>query len=85
MGKVFLVVEEWNVDCEPGLHVDTFKNKSEAMVRYNEMITAAKSEGFEFWKDDASEVDGNEHYEIYEDGYYSQNHITVRILESELK
>lgn len=82
---VYTVIEEWNVDCEPGLRVGVFQSKDDAEVRYKDLTIEAEGEGREFWKEDAAICDGTTFFEIYEEGYYSQNHITVRLLETELK
>lgn len=80
--KVYVVTEEWNVNCEPGLNVSVFKDKNKAIATYDELVVSAKIDGESFNFKEV--IDEENHFEIYEEGYYSMNHICINLFEKEI-
>ena len=90
--KVYVVLESWVVDCDSGSTMEIYDTKEKALEDFNERIRNARTD-MNFNVDEDEQIDGNsmieekdeDSYCIYEDGYYSSNHISIRIEEKEVK
>ena len=86
--KVYAVVSHWTCDCDNGSDIDIYNTKEKALEELNEQIRNARID----MNYDENDKDSNiveeldeDNYCIYEDGYYSSNHISIRIEEKEVK
>lgn len=90
--KVYVVIESWVVDYDSGRTIAIYNTKEKALEDFKERIKSAKIDmGFDNDEDDIID-EGNmveeqeeDSYVIYEDGYYSRNHICIDIEEEEVK
>ena len=90
--KVYVVIESWVVDYDNDRTVAIYDTKEKALEDFKERIKSAKIDmGFDNDKSDIID-EGNmveeqeeDSYVIYEDGYYSRNHICIDIEEKEVK
>lgn len=85
--KVFVVVTEsvWDVTNNE-LKVDVFKTKEDALKK----VTFIKEDEVETYRDnfDEEEIEVEEYkdggFEVYQDGYWSENHTICKIFEREM-
>jgi len=85
--KVFVVVTQsvWDITDE-NLKVDVFKTKEEALA---EVASTLENETTTYVENfDADEIKIDEYknggFEIYQDGYYCENHTICKIFEREM-
>lgn len=90
--KVYVVLEDWVVDCDSGSTMEVYDTKEKALKDFNERIRNARidmnfntDEDEQIEESDIKEDKDEDSYTIYEDGYYSTNHISIRIEEKEIK
>ena len=90
--KVYVVLENWVVDYDSGSTMEVYSTKEKALEDFNERIRNAKID-MNFEKNEDEQIEDSsiveekdeDSYCIYEDGYYSNNHINIRIEEKEVK
>lgn len=90
--KVYVVLENWVVDYDSGSTMEVYDTKEKALEDFNERIRNARID-MNFNVDEDEQVEESsiveekdeDSYCIYEDGYYSNNHISIRIEEKEVK
>lgn len=90
--KVYVVLENWVVDYDSGSTMEVYDTKEKALEDFNERIRNARidmnfnaDEDEQIEESDMKEDKDEDSYCIYEDGYYSSNHISIRIEEKEVK
>ena len=84
-GKIFLLQEDWAYDGD-GVETNTkaFTNKESALMFFKYRLYQEAEDGSisSYNNEDNVEVDeGKEHYEIYLDGFYNDDHYNIRIIE----
>ena len=86
--KVYAVISNWVCDCDNGSDTNIYTTREKALEDFNEQIRNARIDmNYDEEDEDSNiieELDEN-NYSIYEDGYYSRNHINIRIEEKEVK
>lgn len=84
--KVYVVIESWVVDYDSGRTIAIYDTKEKALEDFKERIKSAKIDmGFDNDEGNIIEEKEEDSYVIYEDGYYSRNHIYIDIVEEEVK
>ena len=81
--KVYVVLENWVVDCDFGDSFEVYDTKEKALEDFKERVRNAKIDMQDY--DDLIEEEDENYYTNYIEGYYSQNHITIRIEEKGVK
>ena len=81
--KVYVVLESWVVDCDSGDTFEVYDTKEKALKDFKERVRNAKIDMQDY--DDLIEEESENSYTNYQEGYYSQNHITIRLEERGVK
>ena len=86
--KVWILEEEWILECDDGRSITVYDSHEKAVNDLKDRIKDARidmnyKESDE--EEDIIEEQEDDYYSIYEDGFYRQSHITIRIMESEVK
>lgn len=88
--KVFMVKNDWATDDGSDSSIRLFQTYEKAKEYYNEIILEEKSE---FWSQafENSEIvdgyvldEGEDYFEIFEDGYYASSHTCVTLTKEEV-
>ncbi len=81
MEKIYLIIYSGAHECEVWMQVFAFKNKHNAVIKFNELvkeeITHAEQMG---WKTESRD----NYFSAYESGRYIENHVDVTLQETEL-
>ena len=80
--EVFAIIEEWSIDGNGGSDTEVYSDHEYAKIMMRLQLHKHVDEGWLLsWLDDSSFVtDFNDDlFEIYEDGYYIDNHYSIRI------
>ena len=83
MNKVYVVSENWVVDCDDGNSLAVYSTKEKALEDFKERIRNAKIDMQDY--DDLVEEESENSYVNYQEGYYSKNHILIKLEEKEVK
>ena len=88
--KVYVVLESWVVDYDSGNSMAIYDTKEKAQKDFDERVRNAKidmnlEQVVEIEETNMIEEKDEDSYCVYEDGYYSRNHISIRIEEEEVK
>ena len=80
--KVFVLFTQVVIDCEDSNTIEVFSTKEKAMEAFNEFVAKEKKNAEnEEWKIEL----GDNHFEAYMKGFYSENHVMADISELEVK
>lgn len=88
--KVYVVIEDWAYDYDSGNNVEVYNTRQKALDSLQEKRKSARID-FDLEGKTDEEIEGiieeqdESSYTVYEDGYYSKNHISIRIEEKEIK
>lgn len=82
MNKVYIVTVEAMMDYVPSSELKVFVNHKEAYEEFKKQIDLAiiDTDGQEFIVEE-----GKDYWEVFEDGDFPRNHITVKLLEEALQ
>lgn len=88
--KVYVVIESWACDYDCGNSLEVYSTQEKALEdleerKRNARIDFGLDNETNNETDDIVEEQEEDSYTIYEDGYYSKNHISIRIEEKEIK
>lgn len=90
--KVYIILEDWASDYESGNNIEVYDTKEKALEDFNDRIKNARvdmnydyNENEQIEDSDMVEEKEDDYYCIYEDGYYTRNHITIRLEVKEVK
>lgn len=79
--KVYVLVVESTMDYSTDLEIEVFANRKDAHEAFNEEVAKAIADAGDDWEIEDLDMS----FSIYEDGYYARNHISVSILERNIK
>lgn len=79
--KVYVLLVESTVDFSDDREIKVFANYKDAKSEFNEEVERAKKDAGDDWIENVS-IDV---FSTYEDGDYLNNHISVSILERNIK
>ena len=79
--KVYIVSVEAVTDFEPDGSIKVFASRKDAEENFELEVRAAIIDAGESWEVES----GDDYYVTYDDGYYAENHISVRLLEEEVR
>lgn len=83
--NVYIVVENWYMDCNKGQSIEVFNTLKKAQQVFDRKIKDARIDmSADYNGDNIIEETGNNLFEIWEDGNYFNNHIEIKILEKEV-
>lgn len=80
--KVFVLFTQVVVDCEDSNTIEVFSTKEKAKQAFDEFVTKEKKNAE---NDDLGIEISEEHFEAYEEGRYTENHVLAEISELEVK
>lgn len=88
--KVYVVIENWACDYDCGNDLEVYSTREKALEDLEERKRSARIDfgldnETDNETDDIVEEQEEDSYTIYEDGYYSKNHISISIEEKEIK
>lgn len=78
--KVYVLIVESVIDYNTWQEIKVFANHKDAEEAYDEEVVLATIDADEDWEIEESSMS----FSIYEDGYYTRNHIDVVVLEKEV-
>ena len=78
---VFVVRIDSTIDCSTDTDIKVFSTYEKAKVCFDECVADEKANDHLMELDDKVVVEEENHFYIYEDGYWSEDHYEIEIIE----
>ena len=78
---VFVVIADSTIDCSTDTTIKIFSTREKAKAYFDECVADEKANDHLMELDDKVVIEEENHFYIYEDGYWSEDHYEIEIIE----
>ena len=78
---VFIVRIDSTIDCSTDTTMKVFSTREKAKAYFDECVADEKANDHLMELDDKVVIEEENHFSIYEDGYWSEDHYEIEIIE----
>ena len=78
---VFVVRIDSTIDCSTGTTIKVFSTREKAKAYFDECVADEKANDHLMELDDKVVIEAENYFHIYQDGYWSEDHYEIEIIE----